>query len=104
MILSVLERLLVLNILPAEGDIITLKIVQQLRSDLSFSEAEVAQYQFKTNEGQVTWNTTGATDKDIPVGPKAFLLITEALEALNKSKKLKSEHIGLYDKFVGEKE
>ena len=34
--LSVYERLVLLNILPKEGNFITLKIIRQLREDLSF--------------------------------------------------------------------
>ncbi len=100
--LSVLERVLLLGVLPKEGDITTLRIVQQLREELSFSEEEHQVLGFVANEAtnQLTWNPLPLT-QHVTLGPKAQALITEALERLNREKKLTAEFIGLYDRFVG---
>lgn len=47
MILSVFERLILLNILPTNGDILTIRTKRKLREDLSFSEGEHQSLQFK---------------------------------------------------------
>ena len=39
--LAILERVKLLEVLPKEGDILTLKILRKLRESLSFSEAEL---------------------------------------------------------------
>ena len=49
--LEVYERIVLLNILPQEGDFTTLKLVRKLRESLSFSEKEIADIDFKN-----TWN------------------------------------------------
>lgn len=112
MLLSVFERLILLNILPAEGDYTTLKLVRKLRDDLSFDEAEHAALQFKESEGRISWRTTSdegnpvlaAQDKEIEIGAKAKAIIVGIFEKLDKEKKLKAEHLTIYEKFVEVKE
>ena len=98
--LSIFERLILLNVLPKEGDFTTLKIVRKLRDDLSFSEDEHKVLEFKNDGGQVQWKLAGDIAKDISIGEKATDIIVEVLKELNKTKKLTEQHIGLYEKFV----
>jgi len=120
--LSVFERLMLLNILPAEGDLPTLRVVRKMREDLSFTEAEHAALRLDNKEGQITWRTAlpqeeaeampsdkaaelnayiAALNKgvEIALGPKAREIAREALEKMNKEKKLREEHLSLCDKF-----
>ena len=99
--LTVMDRILLLNLLPAEGSVTTLRIVRQLREDLSFSEEEHAALELVQADGKVTWNPAKAVEKDVAIGLKATNLIVEALTELSKAKKLQPSHLGLYDKFVG---
>jgi len=98
--LSILERLMLLNILPREGSFVSLKIVRDLRNSLSFSEAEYKKYQFVESEGRVTWNQTEEQFKDVKIGEKATDIIVEELKKLDKEKKLTEQHLSLFEKFV----
>jgi hypothetical protein len=100
MLLSVYERLLLLNILPKEGDLTTLKIVRDLKEDLSFSEEEHKALQFKRENGNTMWKENADIGKDISIGEKANDIIVDSLKALNKAKKLQESHIELYERFV----
>lgn len=100
MILSVYDRLMLLNILPKEGDFTTLKIVRTLRDNLSFSEEEHAALQFKREGNSTFWRDDVEVNKDVAIGEKATDIIVDALKALNKAKKLTEQHIDLYEKFV----
>ena len=99
--LSVLERLVLLNVLPAEGNFTTLKIVRQLREALSFSEDEHATLQFKQDDKRLAWQDEGQP-ADIEIGSKAQALIVETLEKLDKDGKLTEQHMSLYEKFIGD--
>jgi len=113
--LSVFNRLILLNILPKEGDFTTLKIVRKLREDLSFSEEEHAALKFihsgqeyidesgkkqTVPAGQVIWNRGADIPKDIPIGEKASDIIADVLKKLDKEKKLQDQHYALYELFV----
>jgi hypothetical protein len=102
--LTVMDRLLLLGLLPAEGDITTLRIVRKLREDLSFSEQEHADLKLKQEDGRVTWEPTGAAPKDITIGLKGVNLIVHALKKLSDEKKLGPQHLDLYDQFVANDE
>ena len=97
MLLSVLERMVLQNVLPKQDDIMTMRVAQELRQKLGFTEAEHAILQFKQEGEQITWQTL--PDVEIEVGPKAKAIIRGALERMNTEKKLSAEHISLWDKF-----
>lgn len=98
--LSVLERILVLNALPAEDDIITMRTLRGLKKDLGFTEDELVKLEFKTEDGKTHWNKT-VGEREFTLHPKAGELISNALKKLSDTKKLTENHIDLYEKFVG---
>jgi hypothetical protein len=100
MILSVYDRLLLLNVLPKEGDITALKIVRKLKDELSFSEDEHSALQFKHEDGNILWKEEADISKEIEIGEKANDVIVDALRKLNKAKKLTEAHLDLYERFV----
>ena len=100
MLLTVRERLILLSVLPQEGDFLTLKVLRELREDLSFTEKEHAKYKFVQSENQVTWDDKMEQGKEIEIGKKANDIIVLALTKLNEQKKLRMEHFDLYERFV----
>ena len=107
MILNVLERLVLLNLLPKEGDFTTLKLVRVAREDLSFNDIENQRLKFiqgsgPEGKGQVSWDNTAAKEieRDIPLGEMMTIKVVEELTKLNKEGKLTDEHFTLYEKFV----
>ena len=98
--LSVADRLIILSVLPQEGDITTLKILRQLKTDLSFSEEEHKLLKFRQEEDKLFFEENIVTDKEIELGEKATDIIANAFKELNNRKRLREEHIPLYEKFV----
>ncbi len=98
--MSVLERLVALTVLPAEGDYVTLRILNQLKMSLSFTEEEIRAFGIATEPGTNKMSWTEGTDVDIPIGEKATDIIVESLKRLNKEKKLKADMMSLYEKFI----
>jgi hypothetical protein len=101
MLLNTFDRLILLNIMPKEGDITTLKIIRKLKDDLSFSEEEHTALQFKNEGGNIMWKEDADIQKEIEIGEKATDIIADALKALNKAKKLTEAHIPIYERFTG---
>lgn len=103
--LNVQERVVILQILPAEGDFSTLKILRELQAVLGFSEEDHKKFKIVRKENTITWDPTeGIKEEEIELGEKATEIVKEALLALDKDKKLKAEHVTVYEKFVQEKE
>ena len=99
--LSVKERLVILSILPQEGNRLTWKVQKKLEDDLGFSEEELKTYKLETLEnGMVRWDNNGKQEKEIEIGEKANDIIILALSKLNDQNKLRKDHIDIYDRFM----
>jgi hypothetical protein len=100
---SVLERIVLLGIMPSEANYVTHKIVTNLKSDLSFSEQELKDYKIVENEGRVTWDDKKEKPKEIQIGEKAQDIIIDAFKKLDKEGKINEHNVKLYEKFVLQK-
>jgi len=98
--LNVSERLTLLQVLPQEGNFLTLKIIRDLTSILAMDDEEFKEFEIKQNENQVTWNQKGLEEREIEIGEKATDIIVDALKKLDEAKKLKQRYLSLYEKFV----
>ena len=101
MLLSVKERLLLLNVLPDKGDYTSIKIIRKLREDLSFSEKEHKEFNIKMEEnGLVLWDDKAEKPKDVPIGEKAIDIIKGSLRKVNAEQQITEDLIPVYEKFV----
>lgn len=102
--LSLLERVVVLSILPREGDFATLRILTNLRMSLAATEDEIRSWGIESDPvaNRTTWKVDG--EADIPIGEKATDIIVDALKKLNREKKLPLEAMSAYEKFVPQTE
>ena len=100
--LTVLERLVLLQLLPKEGNFATLKLVRKAREDLSFDDLENKRLNFVQDGDQVRWNMTEdkGIRKDITIGETMTNTVVEELKKLSDSGKLREDHFTLYEKFV----
>lgn len=123
---DVTDRLMLLDILPREGDYTTLKIVRELRDELSFSEDEHQALKFENRficprchneewspiplkcpvckmemrDSQFKkWDDVNLI-KEIPLRDKAYEIISAELRKLNENHLLADRHIKLYEAFV----
>ena len=100
--LNIIERIQLLGLLPAEGNAVTLRVVNELRQDLSFSEKEIKDAKIITDEkqGRVTWDDSAAVIKDVKIGDTARGIIKEALKKLDDEKKLTLAVMPVYERFM----
>ena len=102
--LDVLERLMLLQVLPKEGNYSNLKQLRVLREALAFTEQESKALAFREKAGLLRWNPNAVPDKDFFFGEIIEGLIKKALKELNRMEKLSQDHFSLYEKFVGAEE
>ncbi len=100
MLLNVKQRLLLLNILPDEGNYDTLKIVRDQQALLSFTEEEHTRLKIRRQDGMYVWDEGVDEPVDITIGEVAFNMIKRALRQLDTEGKLQVEFLPLYEHFV----
>ncbi len=98
--LNVLERLLLLNLLPKEGSFTNLKLIRVVREELSFTEEEHKLLQFKQTGDKLVWLEGAISNKEVEIGKVTCELIVKALKALDEREGLTEGHVSLYEKFV----
>jgi hypothetical protein len=105
--LSVAERIGLLQILPKEGNYVTLKVVHDLKLNLAFSEEEIKDWDIKTQidplnkDRQITtWSLSKAQEKEVEFGDSAMEIVVVALKGFDEKGKLDESLFSLYEKFV----
>jgi len=97
--LGILDRISLLNILPVEGDVVTVRLLKKLREELGFTEEEIKDHKISSADNRVVWEETGYKT-EISIGEKATDIIKDAFKKLDREKKLREEMLPLYDTFM----
>ena len=102
--LSVVNRLSLLGLLSNEGDLTTVKMIRELREELSFTQDEHALLKFKpTGDGKVIWNEENVPSKKYEfIGIKEILVETvkTKLREMEDKKVLKLDYLDLYETLI----
>jgi len=103
MLLTLKERILLIQALPAESDIFTQRIARDLRAKISLTEEDWETYGItKVDGGGIQWNLTKDIGVEYTFGIKATELIVSALNDISKAKKVNADYLSLFDKFIPE--
>ena len=95
--LGVAERITLQGILPAEGDLITMRVLKDLKTRLGFTEDEIKHYNIQASNGQISWKN--GDEAEIEIGEVATGIINGVLKKLDQDKKISEQTLSLYDKF-----
>ena len=98
--LNVLERIMLMQILPNEGNYITFKMLTELKLALTFSEAEYKDYGITEENKQITWKKDG--QKEVEIGEKMTEVIKTALKKIDEDNKVNAQLFSLFEKFQPE--
>ncbi len=100
--LTILERLMAVNLFAMEGDLAFLQAKRDLVKKVGLTIEELKEYDVKPGEeqGTVIWNQDLPQEKEIPLSgaEKAFIL-AELKKKLDE-KKLHENELSLYEKLV----
>ena len=102
--LTLSERLQIIEILPREGNIVTLRLIHDLKMKLSPTPEEISKFkiiQTKQNEVQFS-SEANAVPTNIKFLPAELELIRKQLTELSNQNKLSVNQIGIYDLFFKE--
>ncbi len=99
--LKLIDRIMLANILPTEGNIKTLVCAKDIRKKVDFTQDEVKKYEIDSAEnGGIKWNLEGAaTEFDIEFTELETMEIVKTLKKLDKENKLSIQLMPLVDLF-----
>lgn len=100
---TIIERVILMGIIPREGNIIDMNNAQNIRKVTQFSPEELDALKMVQNEKGMQWDAEAANkigEKDIVVGVSGAELIKKTLMELSDEEKLPIDALSLYRKFV----
>ncbi len=95
--LKISERLELWKLLPAQGNIVTIKAVRCFREAISMA-VEIEDGGVVQDGEQLTWKDDYTKPFDVP--PSLIKIVADTLQKMEKEEKLTESLIGLWDKFV----
>lgn len=98
--LTIHERVCLLQLLPSEGNFLTLRMIQDLKRKVEFDAAELEHIEFNQLADKATWNPTKDTLLEREFLPSEVDIIAKALRKLDKEEKLNNNFLTLYTTFV----
>lgn len=105
--LSVINRLSLLGLLPNQGDLTTIKIIRELREELSFTPEEHVVINFQPQpDGRLIWNEEALPDKELKFeGIREIILekVKTQLREMENKGELQLDHLSLYEVLIEEK-
>ena len=104
--LNVIERGVLLNTLPKEGNFLTLRVIRNLVDKVGFSAQEMKDFEIKRipderdpTKIQTSWNLKGAAPTEIDFADVEVDIIKKQLNELDTKQKLTLELFSVYEKF-----
>jgi hypothetical protein len=94
---------LLLGLLPEQGNILMLRVVREARQLLEFRAEELRDFELSQEAGMIRWDSSKAKEVDIPLSAAALGLIREKLQEMDRGNTLTSNHLPLWEKlFAGQ--
>ena len=102
MILTIHERLKLLELLPKEEDYKGMREIIRAINLLSLTDEEGKELDVKFEEGRIFWDIEKSLtmDTDIPFGEWITEAVREVLHEMHKNKKITADLMSIYEKFV----
>lgn len=100
MLLTIKERLVLLNILPGQETYANMLVIKELRDEIGFSEEDHQYIGIKENNGDVSWDPGKELDKEISIGVTAYGIIKQAFKKLDSEQVISLELMDVYERFT----
>ena len=102
--LKIIDRLILLSILPITGDFLEMRLAADLRDRLNFNADEQENFDLKLEDAEngkrYVWDEAKDREIDCSFKNKELDLIKNAFKILDQKKQLTAEHLGTYTKFM----
>jgi len=97
---NVLERVMLMGILPQNFNFADYRILSDLKRAASFTEQEQKDLGMTQVGDQINWKVPNSPDKEIVIGKRATEILVAALKELDEKEQLTEQVISLYEKFI----
>jgi hypothetical protein len=97
--LNIGERLVLLSVIPKEGNFVTVRVIKNLISKVALTDVEIGLCEVTEVDGNVRWNEKGELPFEFEFEPTELDIIKKTLRELDSTNKLNVDSFSLYEKF-----
>ena len=98
--LNILERVVIMNILPRTGSFVNVRAAKNTGKILMITDEERKELDLQVNGGTTTWNDKGKEEKQFEIPPSSVKIIRDTLKDLDAKGQLPMDAISAYEKFL----
>ena len=98
--LNVLERVLLSNMLPQKGNLVTCRATMNTGKIIVITPDEEKAFELKKDAGMTTWNDAGKEEKEFEIPPSSVKAIRDRLNELDAQEQLPANAVSLCEKFL----
>jgi len=95
--LNIAERITLMSILPEKSNIITMRLMQELRTILGFTDEEIRKYGIKNDGDKIFWSSD--FEKEIEINQTMMVEIKKRLQEISDKNEVTVQMLPLYEKF-----
>lgn len=97
--LNVLERIVIMNLLPKSGNFVSIRAIKNTGKILSISKEEMEETQMHITPQGSTWNKKGKDEKEFDLPASSVKIIKDRLQEMDKKNDLPLEAVTVWEKF-----
>ena len=98
--LDVGERMVVISILPKEGNFLTLRVLRTLVSRIGLTAEEIKEFEVVQEGDRIVWNQKGYELLEFDLADVELDMIKQELKKLDSENKLTQDMFSIYEKFI----
>jgi hypothetical protein len=98
--LDVGERMVVISILPKEGNFLTLRVLRTLVSRIGLTAEEIKEFEVVQEGDRIVWNQKGYELLEFDLADVELDIIKQELKKLDSENKLTQDMFSIYEKFI----
>ena len=95
--LNIAERITLMSILPEKSNIVTMRLMQELRTILGFTDEEIREYGIKNDGDKIFWSSD--FEKEIEINQTMTVEIKKRLQEISDKNEVTVQMLPLYEKF-----
>jgi len=93
-----IDRMLVVGLLPQQGSFFSMKLVNDFKNEIAFSEEEFKNHNIRVKGNNYVWDKEPKEEKIVNIGPVVLSEIKKIVLMKDSNNELVSEHIPLLEK------
>jgi hypothetical protein len=98
--LSIKERLILQGLLPQQGSMLTMTIVQEVQDKIKITSDEISKLNMKETKQGITWDAEKEIELELELNDSIKKVLKESAQKADKEEKVTTENLSLIQKLI----